>query len=71
MENLSVMHILVLAVIFLFFFGAKKLPEMGQAMGKGIREFKKGMRDDLPDTADMGRQDPMPKAGEGPKKLSE
>ena len=71
MENLSFMHILVLAIICLLIFGSKRLPEMGQAMGKGIREFKKSMRDDLPDTAEMGRQDPLPRTSEGPKKLSE
>ena len=70
MENLSFMHILVLAIIALLVFGSKRLPEMGQAMGKGIREFKKSLKEELPDTQDMGRQDPLPRA-DSPKKLSE
>ncbi|WP_328597340.1 Sec-independent protein translocase subunit TatA/TatB [Heliobacterium mobile] len=31
---------LVILVIVLIFFGAKRLPEIGQAMGKSIKEFK-------------------------------
>ena len=36
--------ILILAVIILLF-GAQKLPEVGAALGKAIREFKKNMRE--------------------------
>lgn len=36
--------ILILAVLLLVF-GAKRLPEIGAAMGKGIREFKGSVRD--------------------------
>jgi sec-independent protein translocase protein TatA len=30
-------------VVALLLFGPKKLPELGRAVGKGIREFKRGM----------------------------
>lgn len=36
--------IVVLAIVLLFF-GAKRLPEMGAAMGKSIKAFKKGMNE--------------------------
>ena len=36
--------ILILA-IFILFFGAQKLPEVGAALGKAIREFKKNLHD--------------------------
>ncbi len=36
--------ILILAV-FVLLFGAQKLPEIGAAIGKAIREFKKSVRD--------------------------
>ena len=36
--------LLILAVIILLF-GAQKLPEIGAAMGRAIREFKKNMRE--------------------------
>ena len=44
-NNLGMSEILLLLVIFLLVFGAKRLPEIGSAMGKGIREFKKSMRE--------------------------
>jgi sec-independent protein translocase protein TatA len=36
--------ILVLMIV-LVLFGAKRIPEIGSSIGKGIREFKKGMND--------------------------
>jgi sec-independent protein translocase protein TatA len=32
-------------VVLLLIFGAKRLPELGGGLGKGIREFKKSMRE--------------------------
>jgi sec-independent protein translocase protein TatA len=43
--NFGMTEILLLMVVFLLVFGAKRLPEIGSAMGKGIREFKRSMRD--------------------------
>jgi sec-independent protein translocase protein TatA len=37
-------HLLIILVIALFVFGPKKLPELGQGLGKGIRSFKDSMR---------------------------
>lgn len=45
MPNLGFTEILVLALIALLVFGAKRLPEIGQSMGKGIREFQKSLKD--------------------------
>jgi sec-independent protein translocase protein TatA len=39
------MEILVIFLLILLLFGAKRIPEMAQGMGKGIKEFKKAMRD--------------------------
>jgi sec-independent protein translocase protein TatA len=36
-------HLLILLVVVLLFFGAKRLPEMGRSLGKGMREFKDGV----------------------------
>jgi sec-independent protein translocase protein TatA len=35
----------ILVLVILLFFGAKRLPEMGAAMGKSIKAFKKGMNE--------------------------
>lgn len=37
--------LILLAVIILLLFGAKRLPEIGQSLGKGIREFKRSVSD--------------------------
>jgi sec-independent protein translocase protein TatA len=39
-------HILFVLVIVLLVFGAKRLPEMGKSLGKGIREFKQSVSGD-------------------------
>lgn len=43
--NLGMSEIMMILVIVLLVFGAKRLPEIGSAMGKGIREFKRSMRE--------------------------
>ena len=43
--NLGFGELLLIMVIFLLVFGAKRLPEIGGAVGKGIREFKRSMRE--------------------------
>jgi sec-independent protein translocase protein TatA len=42
------MHLFALLLLALFVFGPKRLPELGKAIGEGIRSFKSGM-DDSPD----------------------
>jgi len=43
--NLSLPHILILLVIVLLVFGAKRIPEIGSSLGKGIREFKNSLKE--------------------------
>lgn len=38
-------ELIVVLVIALLIFGPKKLPEMGSAIGKSIKEFRKGMNE--------------------------
>jgi sec-independent protein translocase protein TatA len=33
-------HLIILLLIILLLFGAKRLPEMGRSLGQGIKEFK-------------------------------
>jgi sec-independent protein translocase protein TatA len=39
------MHLILILLIVLIIFGPGKLPELGEGLGKGIREFKKAMKD--------------------------
>ncbi len=38
--GISISELLILLVVLLLVFGAKRLPEMGRSLGKGMREFK-------------------------------
>ena len=41
--NLGMTDIIIIAIVVLVLFGGKKLPELMHGVGKGIRDFKKGM----------------------------
>lgn len=45
MFGLGPWELLIVFFVILLLFGAKRLPEIAQGMGKGIREFKKAMKD--------------------------
>ncbi len=79
--NIGMPELLVIMAVVLLVFGAKRLPEIGASMGKGIREFKKSIRDvresiedsDTETTAPPRQIDrPAARPTDGdPKKLSE
>ncbi len=45
MFGLGTPEIILIALVILVLFGSRKIPEMMQGLGKGIREFKKASRD--------------------------
>ena len=45
LDDLSIGKILLILLVVLIFFGPKKIPDIAQSIGKGIREFKKAMSD--------------------------
>jgi sec-independent protein translocase protein TatA len=45
MFGIGVPELIVILVIVLIIFGAGKLPEIGGAIGKGIKNFKKSVRE--------------------------
>jgi sec-independent protein translocase protein TatA len=49
MPNVGPLEIAVVLVIVLIIFGPKRLPELGQSMGRGIREFKASISGDNKD----------------------
>jgi sec-independent protein translocase protein TatA len=83
MANLGFTEIMLILVVVLLLFGAKRLPEVGASIGKGIREFKRSLTDtqdaimggpeDRPGTASRqidNTNQPAPTSGE-PKRLSQ
>lgn len=45
MPNLGFPELMIIMVVVLLVFGAKRLPEIGSSIGKGIREFKRSLSD--------------------------
>ena len=45
MGNLGFTEIMIILLVVLLLFGAKRLPEMGASIGKGLREFKRSLTD--------------------------
>jgi sec-independent protein translocase protein TatA len=43
--GIGIPELLIILVIVLIIFGANKLPQIGEGLGKGIRNFKKGVKD--------------------------
>lgn len=43
--NIGTGEIILILVVLLIFFGARKIPELAQGLGKGMREFRKAAKD--------------------------
>ena len=56
MFGLSLGHLIILAVVVLLF-GSKRLPELGSALGGGIRAFKKGLEGKTDDGKEIEKKD--------------
>lgn len=56
-QNLGFTEILIIVLIIMLLFGGKKIPELAQGVGKGIKEFKKALKgDDEPETKEKEKQ---------------
>ncbi len=45
MGNIGTSELILILLVLFLFFGAKKIPEIAQGLGKGIREFRKASRE--------------------------
>jgi sec-independent protein translocase protein TatA len=52
MMGLGMPELLIIAVIIIILFGARRIPEVAKGLGQGIRNFKTGMRGDDPHEID-------------------
>jgi sec-independent protein translocase protein TatA len=80
--NLGFGEIAMILVVVLLLFGAKRLPEVGASIGKGIREFKRSLSDTQEDimggdesqrtpTRPLDAPPPANQASGEPKRLSQ
>jgi len=65
--NIGFREIVVVLLIVLLLFGARRIPEVMKAFGRGIREFKKAAKEleSTDDEKESGKEDnkPSPPAG--------
>ena len=68
--NLGGTELIIVLVIILLLFGAKRIPELARGLGNGIREFKKGTRGEADEELREEKKDEELTAGAGEKKDS-
>jgi sec-independent protein translocase protein TatA len=59
--NLGWQEILLILLIALILFGAKKIPEIAKSLGRGVKEFKKGLNDVIEPPDDDEKKKPEEK----------
>jgi TatA/E family protein of Tat protein translocase len=67
MFGIGTTELIIIMFIILLIFGAKKLPELAQGLGKGIREFKKASND-IQEELSVNKPDEQIKSTENEKK---
>ena len=60
-RGIGITELIIVLVIVMIVFGVGRLPEVGGALGKAIREFRK-TQSDKPDTAAEGEDEEKPPA---------
>jgi len=66
MGNLGATEILLIILVALLLFGAGRIADIGRGLGEGIRNFKKGIKDD-----DRPKSEPAVPAAPEPQALPE
>ena len=61
MFGLGLWELVVILVIIVLVFGVGRLPELGTALGEGVKNFKKGYRDSKTIDVDAKEQDEVKK----------
>jgi sec-independent protein translocase protein TatA len=56
--GMGMQEMLLIGLVILIFFGAKKIPEFMKGLGKGLREFKEGVKDVHKDIESSETPDP-------------
>ncbi len=56
MHPTTVTGFILILIVALLLFGPSKLPELGKAVGRTLREFKNGAKELVPDTDSLKRE---------------
>ena len=67
MGPLGMPELLIIALIIIILFGARRIPELAKGLGEGIRNFKTGIRGDDPREIDERKYRDEPERREEPR----
>ena len=56
MFGLGTTELIIILVLVLIIFGAGKLPQVGGALGKGLRNFKDGVKDEAEEKEEADKE---------------
>lgn len=56
------LHLLLILIVVLIIFGPGKLPDVGKALGKTIREFRRSTQADIEEQDEVKAKDQLTKA---------
>jgi sec-independent protein translocase protein TatA len=76
LPNLGFTEIIILVGILVLFFGAKRIPEIGSSIGKGIKAFQRGLKEEpkeprMPEETPDSAPPPSASSGGAPKRLNQ
>ena len=60
----SGMELGIIVVVILLLFGGKKIPELAKGLGSGIKNFRKAVKDDEDEVAEVKKSDEIEKKAE-------
>ncbi len=56
-RNLGLPEILLILLVILLFFGARKLPDLARSLGRSLNEFKKGQQEGAAGAEDQKKEE--------------
>jgi len=56
MFGLGIGEIIIIVLVILLLFGARKIPELARSLGNSISEFKKGAKDEINSTDEEAKK---------------
>lgn len=68
--GLGTTELVLIVLVILLLFGAKRIPDLMKSMGKGVKSFKKGMKE-VEDELNASDDTKTPDTGENPKDSAE
>lgn len=55
--HLGTWEIILIVLVILLLFGGKKIPELMRGLGRGVKSFKQGLKDDADDSSEEKKSD--------------